>query len=217
MVGKHQRSRKYSVECGINFGNISSQPGFHFPKGSLCQYLSGQSTHGGQMADLRAQLISEIPRLRRFARGLARDRDIADDLVQDTLVRALAAEKQFNYGNLGTWLSVILININRNRVRGLVRRAPHTDLDQIDRSASMPVNSGERHDILQALEHLSDDQREVLLLVALEGLTYAECARVLSIPVGTVMSRLSRARQSLRPLLGEKSDENDQSHLRIIK
>jgi len=169
------------------------------------------------MSELRDQLISEIPGLRRFARGLVRDRDIADDLVQDTLVRALAAEKQFRYGNLGTWLFAILININRNRVRGLVRRAPHTDLDQIDRSASVPANSGERHDILKALEHLSDDQREVLLLVAVEGLTYAECASALSIPVGTVMSRLSRARQSLRPLLGENSDDKDQSHLRIIK
>jgi RNA polymerase sigma-70 factor (ECF subfamily) len=169
------------------------------------------------MAELRDQLVREIPRLRRFARGLARDRDIADDLVQDTLVRALAAEKQFRYGNLGTWLFAILININRNRVRGLGRRAPHTDLDQIDRSTSLIGNSGEKHDILQALECLSHDQREVLLLVALEGLTYAECARVLSIPVGTIMSRLSRARQSLRALLGEKSDENDQSHLRVIK
>jgi RNA polymerase sigma-70 factor (ECF subfamily) len=174
-------------------------------------------TDSGQMVELRDQLISEIPRLRRFARGLVRDRDIADDLVQDTLVRALGAEKQFHYGNLGTWLFAILINTNRNRMRGLARRAPHTDLDQIDRSASVPANSGERHDILQALEHLSDDQREVLLLIVLEGLTYAECARLLSIPVGTVMSRLSRARQSLRSLLGEKTDDNDQSHLRVIK
>jgi RNA polymerase sigma-70 factor (ECF subfamily) len=174
-------------------------------------------TDNAQMAELRDQLISEIPRLRRFARGLVRDRDIADDLVQDTLVRALASEKQFHYGNLGTWLFAILININRNRVRGLARRAPHADLDQIDVSASVPAITGERHDILQALGHLSDDQCEVLLLVALEGLTYAECASVLSIPVGTVMSRLSRARQSLRPLLSEKPDDNDQSHLRIIK
>ena len=169
------------------------------------------------MAGLRDQLVSEIPRLRRFASGLVRDRDIADDLVQDTLVRALAAEKQFHYGKLGTWLFVILININRNRVRGLARRPPHTDLDQIDRSASVPAHSGERCDILQALEHLTDEQREVLLLVALQGLTYAECARLLAIPVGTVMSRLSRARHLLRPLLGEKPNDNDQSHLRIIK
>jgi RNA polymerase sigma-70 factor (ECF subfamily) len=168
------------------------------------------------MSDLRNQLASEIPRLRRFARGLVRDSDIADDLVQDTMLRALAAEHRFQQGNLGIWLIVILINLNRNRMRYLARRGPHIDIDQIDCGVALP-QSGEGRDILRSLERLSEDQREVLLLIGLEGLSYAECARALAVPVGTVMSRLSRARDALRRLLDDEKRGNDQPRLRIIK
>jgi DNA-directed RNA polymerase specialized sigma24 family protein len=119
--------------------------------------------------------------------------------------------KSFHEGNLRSWLFVILINLNRNRLRGLARRAPHTNLDQIDRAAAVPAPSGERHDILQALERLSD---EVLLLVANEGLTYAECAPR---PVYSDQNRDVAAVASLRPSIGETPNGNDQSHLRIIK
>jgi RNA polymerase sigma-70 factor, ECF subfamily len=166
------------------------------------------------MADLRDKLASEIPRLRRFARGLVRDRDIADDLVQDTLVRALAAERRFREGNLGIWLIVILINLNRNRLRGLARRGPHVDLDKIE--YGMGTQPGEGLDIVQAVQRLSDDQREVLLLIGLEGLSYADCAEALAIPLGTVMSRLSRAREALRVLLDQPKRGNE-PHLRVIK
>jgi RNA polymerase sigma-70 factor (ECF subfamily) len=168
------------------------------------------------MADLRDQSVSEIPRLRRFAQGLVRNREIADDLVQDTLVRALTAEHRFQPGNVRVWLIVILINLNRNRIRYLARRGPHVGIDEIDQSVT-PLLSAPTLDILMALEHLSEDQREVLLLVGLEGLSYGECAQALAIPVGTVMSRLSRARHALRRLLGEPNHNNEQSRLRVIK
>ena len=122
------------------------------------------------MADLRDQSVSEIPRLRRFAQGLVRNREIADDLVQDTLVRALTAEHRFQPGNVRVWLIVILINLNRNRIRYLARRGPHVGIDEIDQSVT-PLLSAPTLDILMALEHLSEDQREVLLLVGLEGLS----------------------------------------------
>jgi RNA polymerase sigma-70 factor (ECF subfamily) len=166
------------------------------------------------MAHLRDQLVSEIPRLRRFAQGLVRNREIADDLVQDTLVRALTAEHRFQPGNVRVWLIVILINLNRNRIRHLARRGPHVGIEEIDQSMA-PAPSAPPLDILMALEHLSEDQREVLLLIGLEGLSYGECAQALAIPVGTVMSRLSRARHALRRLLGDHN--NEQSHLRVIK
>jgi RNA polymerase sigma-70 factor, ECF subfamily len=166
------------------------------------------------MTDLRDKLSSEIPRLRRFARGLVRDREIADDLVQDTMLRALSAERRFRKGNLAIWLIVILINLNRNRLRSLARKGPHVDLDQID--YGVPTQPEERLDIVQALQRLSEDQREVLLLVGLEGLSYADCAGVLAIPIGTVMSRLSRARDALRLLL-DQPKPNNESHLRVVK
>jgi RNA polymerase sigma-70 factor (ECF subfamily) len=168
------------------------------------------------VADLRDQLVSEIPRLRRFAQGLVRNREIADDLVQDTLVWALTAEHRFQPGNVRVWLIVILLNLNRNRIRHLARRGPHVGVEEIDQSLT-PPSLAPPLDILMALEHLSEDQREVLLLIGLEGLSYGECAQALSIPVGTVMSRLSRARQALRQLLGEPNHNNGQSHLRVIK
>jgi RNA polymerase sigma-70 factor, ECF subfamily len=167
------------------------------------------------MADLRDKLAGEIPRLRRFARGLVRDREIADDLVQDTMLRALAAQHRFQGGNLGIWLIVILINLNRNRIRDLARRGPHIGVEQIDYGLATPP-SEDAIDIVQALGRLSEDQREVLLLIGLEGLSYADCARVLTVPIGTVMSRLSRARDALRLLLGQ-SKRSDQPHLRLIK
>jgi RNA polymerase sigma-70 factor (ECF subfamily) len=151
------------------------------------------------MVDLRDQLVSEIPRLRRFAQGLVRNREIADDLVQDTLVRALTAVHRFQPGNVRVWLIVILINLNRSRIQHLARGGPHVGVEEIDQSMTPPP-SAPPLDIMMALEHLSEDHREVLLLIGLEGLSYGECAQALAIPVGTVMSRLSRARHALRQL-----------------
>ena len=168
------------------------------------------------MPDLRGQLTDEIPRLRRFARALTRDRETADDLVQDTLVRALRAEARWAGTNLRVWLFTILANLNRNRLRGLARKAPHAELEEADDGHAIPATSGESSDILRALDALSAEHREVIVLVGVEGLSYDECAEALSIPVGTVMSRLFRARSILRDRLNA-GDPGSPPHLRVIK
>jgi RNA polymerase sigma-70 factor (ECF subfamily) len=168
------------------------------------------------MSDLRSQIVAEMPRLRRLARALARNADIADDLVQDAVFRALRAEAKWTGVDAKPWLITILINVNRNRLRTLSRHGTSVDVSEAD-SLPPPAPSEEGLDIERGLDRLNPDQREVLLLVALEGLTYDECARVLSIPVGTVMSRLSRAREALRGFLQGGSPNPGQRSLRVVK
>jgi RNA polymerase sigma-70 factor (ECF subfamily) len=168
------------------------------------------------MSDLRSQIVAEMPRLRRLARALARNADIADDLVQDAVFRALRAEAKWTGVDAKPWLITILINVNRNRLRTLSRHGTSVDVSEVD-SLPPPAPSEEGLDIERGLDRLNPDQREVLLLVALEGLTYDECARVLSIPVGTVMSRLSRAREALRGFLQGGSPNPGQRSLRVVK
>jgi RNA polymerase sigma-70 factor (ECF subfamily) len=139
-----------------------------------------------------------IPALRRYARALARDSDLADDLVQDTLLRALRAERQFHGGDLRSWLYTILTNLNRNRRRAMARRPSFSPLtDPPDASGT----EAEGRDISRALAQLPEEQRAVLLLVTLEGLSYREVAEVQAVPIGTVMSRLARARSAIRASL----------------
>lgn len=152
-----------------------------------------------------------IPALRRFARALARDAETADDLVQDTLVRALRAEHLFHGGDLRTWTFTILLNLDRNRRRGLARRPILAVIEDID-PAGEPGTDGTGRDIQRGLALLPQEQREVLLLVALEGLSYREAAEVQGVPIGTVMSRLSRARTTLRMHL-----EGERPRLRQVK
>ncbi len=149
------------------------------------------------MTAVRRGLEPLIPALRRFARALSRDAETADDLVQDTLVRALRAEHLFHGGDLRTWLFTILLNLDRNRRRGLSRRPILAVIEEIDPPAE-PTSDGTGRDITRGLSLLPPEQREVLLLVALEGMSYREAADVQGVPIGTVMSRLSRARTTLR-------------------
>jgi RNA polymerase sigma-70 factor (ECF subfamily) len=142
-----------------------------------------------------------IPALRRYARALTRDADIADDLVQDTLVRALRAERLFVGGDLRSWLYTILTNLNRNRRRALARKPTITTL--VDTAADASGTEAESRDIAHALATLVDDQRAVLLLVVLEGLSYREVADIQGVPIGTVMSRLARARAQVKAYLEE--------------
>jgi RNA polymerase sigma-70 factor (ECF subfamily) len=128
---------------------------------------------------------------------LSRDAETADDLVQDTLVRALRAEHLFHGGDLRTWLFTILLNLDRNRRRGLSRRPVLAVIEEIDPPAE-PGSDGSGRDIERGLSMLPAEQREVLLLVTLEGMSYREAADVQGVPIGTVMSRLSRARSTLR-------------------
>ena len=150
-------------------------------------------------------LAAHIPRLRRYARALTGDRFLADDLVQDTLERAMA--KFFLWrktGRLESWLLTIMHNVFINQIKARANRPPETVLDEM---TVEPATRGGQSDQLEvrdldsALGHLPIEQREVLLLVALEELSYEETAKILDIPLGTVMSRLSRARERLRQLL----------------
>jgi RNA polymerase sigma-70 factor (ECF subfamily) len=145
-----------------------------------------------------------IPALRRYGRALTRDAETADDLVQDTLVRALRSEHLFHGGEVRSWLYTILTNLNRNRLRSLARRPTLTPIEDSDAPDANGPEAGGR-DIERALALLVDEQRTALLLVVLEGLTYREVAEVQGVPIGTVMSRLARARAQIKTYLdGER-------------
>ncbi len=152
------------------------------------------------MATFRQSVEMTIPALRRYARALTRDADLADDLVQDTLVRALRSEHLFHGGDVRAWMYTILTNLNRNRLRSLARRPAMSSIDDNDAPDMSGPEAGGR-DIERALATLVDDQRHALLLVVLEGLSYREVAEVQGVPIGTVMSRLARARVQIKNFL----------------
>lgn len=149
-----------------------------------------------------AEFVALIPRLRRYARALVGDRSSADDLVQDTLERAWARLHLWQRGtDLRAWLFTVMHNVHANRARAF--RA-HSEFDEdAPETGFAPAENGllELRDLERALAALPVEQREVLLLVALEDMSYAETASTLGIPSGTVMSRLSRARERLRVLM----------------
>jgi RNA polymerase sigma-70 factor, ECF subfamily len=148
------------------------------------------------LSDFRQQVQAAIPALRRYARALTRNAETADDIVQDTLVRALRSEHLFHGGDTRAWLYTILTNLNRNRLRSLSRRPVLTQIHDNDAVTSGPDSGG--RDIGRALDELAEDQRSALLLVVLEGLTYREVAEIQGVPIGTVMSRLDGERPALR-------------------
>jgi RNA polymerase sigma-70 factor (ECF subfamily) len=154
------------------------------------------------MNDMLLQVEPVIPALRRYARALMRDRASADDLVQDCLERAVSRWYQRRDGDVRAWLFTILHNLAVTQFRRAASRGQHIPIE-----AASEDDFGEpavqeqkllHKDILNRLAKLPEDQRAVLLLVAVEDLSYAEAAKVLNIPLGTVMSRLSRARERLQ-------------------
>jgi RNA polymerase sigma-70 factor (ECF subfamily) len=156
------------------------------------------------VSGFRQDVQATIPALRRYARALTRDAEAADDLVQDTLLRALRSEHLFHGGEIRSWLYTILTNLNRNRLRSLSRRPSIASIDDND-VLDAPGSDGGARDIERALASLVDDQRVALLLVVLEGLSYREVAEVQGVPIGTIMSRLSRARAQIKAYLdGER-------------
>jgi len=154
------------------------------------------------MDDMLHQVEPLIPALRRYARALMRDRASADDLVQDCLERAVSRWHQRRDGDVRAWLFTILHNLAVNQFRKSASRGRHVPIDETNEDSFGEAASQEQklmyQDVLAKLARLPEDQREVLLLVAVEDLSYAEAANVLGIPVGTVMSRLSRARERLQ-------------------
>ncbi len=166
------------------------------------------------------ELEALIPRLRRFARALAGSREAADDLTQDTLERAWIKREQWQPGtNLRAWLfsvmhSVFVNGARRWRPTESLETLADSGMERADEraSAESAVALVELH---RALQRLPDEQCQVVLLVGLEQFSYAEAAEVLGVPIGTVMSRLSRGRERLRQLLEEGGQ--DQHGLRRVK
>lgn len=155
------------------------------------------------MSDLVQMVQPLIPGLRRYARAMLRDASAADDLVQDCLERVVSRWHQRRAeGDVATWTYTILHNLAINYLRSARRRGTHVALDDAEDAAlSRPPSQEDalhHRDLIHALEELPDDQRSVLLLVSLEDMSYAEAAQVLDVPIGTVMSRLARARERLR-------------------
>ncbi len=164
----------------------------------------------------QATLTPHIPRLRRYARALVGDRYSADDLVQDTLERAINKFHLWRPGSdLRAWLFAIMHNVHVNQLRSRAAR-PETSLDDGD-ALPQPVTETDRleiRDMQSAIATLPVEQREVILLIALEQLSYAEVSKTLGIPMGTVMSRLFRARERLRTQL---AGATPQSNLKLVR
>lgn len=163
-----------------------------------------------------AEMRAQIPRLRRYARALTGDAMRGDDLVQDTLARGWEKRALWQAGSdLRAWLFAIMHNLFVNEIRR--RELPSADMDAAAEIAStdwLPDDALLIRDLSRALAALSVEQRAVVLLVGLEGMRYEEAARVLSVPIGTVMSRLSRARDHLRASLDGGAA---QAKLRVVK
>ncbi|MCK6450900.1 MAG: RNA polymerase sigma factor [Alphaproteobacteria bacterium] len=159
----------------------------------------------------RSQLVALLPRLRRFARGLTGSVDRADDLVQAACERALARMEQWTPGTrLDSWMFRIVRTIWIDELRArAVRERAHEQEDPGER-----IFDGERHmetrltveAVRDAVAHLSPEQREILLLIAVEGVSYKEAAEIMDVPIGTVMSRLARARAALLKHLERRRD-----------
>jgi len=168
------------------------------------------------------QALPHIPRLRRYARLLTGNRERADDLVQDTLERACRKWSLWSpQASVGSGLRGWLLSMMHNVFVNQVRAAPNeTELDELAEEATHEpfAHTAERLDLQAALLQLSPGLREIILLVCVEECTYAEAARVLGMPAGTVMSRLSRAREKLRELMDENQPRSaTEPTLKLVK
>lgn len=154
------------------------------------------------MSDFAQLLETEIPRLRRYARALTRDSSRADDLVQSCLVRAIGKEHLWHPGtDLRAWLFTILHNQHVNGIRRSVREGVRVPVEEGAPVLTVSPNalaSLQLRDLERAIATLPEEQRKVILLVGLEGMSYDKVAAILGVPVGTVRSRLSRGREMLR-------------------
>ncbi|BCH58432.1 RNA polymerase sigma factor [Agrobacterium vitis] len=168
------------------------------------------------MPDFLDEIASCVPGLRRYAHALTHDRDVADDLVQDCLERAIVKKGLWRGpGPVRPWLTRVLLNIYRNNLRDRRRRPVAVPIEDVAGELSVPAAQGGRialAEMARAIDQLSSEQREALLLVVVEGMSYSEAADVLEIPIGTLMSRLGRARAALTRLT-----QDDPPKLRVIK
>lgn len=177
--------------------------------GAGLRFIPRQAGRGLGLTAFEAELLALLPRLRRFARSLARDAADADDLCQLSLERALKARERFEPGTrLDSWMYRIMRNIWIDEARARKRRGETF----VPEEAGLSVgDQGHRHiearvelgDVNRAMAALPDEQREAIALVLVEGLAYREAAEILDVPMGTLTSRLARGRQALIAALGE--------------
>jgi RNA polymerase sigma-70 factor (ECF subfamily) len=168
------------------------------------------------LSDFLDQIETCVPALRRYARALTRNADLADDLVQDCLERAISRRGLFRpTGPVRAWLFTILLNLYRNSLRSSQRRGETVAFDSIAEPSTPAPQPGHiaLAELARAIETLPLDQKEALLLIALEGLSYGEAAEIVGVPLGTLMSRLGRARAALRAMTGTSAEP----HLRTVK
>jgi RNA polymerase sigma-70 factor (ECF subfamily) len=160
-------------------------------------------------------ILPYIPNLRRYARALVGDRHAADDLVQDTLERAVRKFHLWKPGDLRAWLFSIMHNVFVNQLKARKIR-PEVEADETLAARVPTATSTDILDLERALLSLAPEQREVVLLIGLEEMTYAEVSRALGIPIGTVMSRLSRGRDRLRRFVEGNPATRTSTGLRIV-
>ncbi len=158
------------------------------------------------MDEKKAAILAEIPRLRRYARALLRDRDAADDLVQDSLERALVRMDNWRTGESPRrWLFTIMHHLFIDQVRKVARRGEAAllplDTSEALSTPAVQAESIASREIIDSLQAISPERRAALVLVAIEGFSYAEAATMLGVPAGTLMSRIARGREELRALL----------------
>jgi RNA polymerase sigma-70 factor (ECF subfamily) len=175
------------------------------------------------MDDMVRLIEPLIPALRRYARALLRDRPAADDLVQDCLERAIGRWHQRRAdGDPRSWIFTILHNLAMTRLHRSANRPRHIGFDEAGETglavAARQEDGLRYRELLAKVAQLPDEQRTVLLLVTVEELSYGETAKVLDIPVGTVMSRLSRARERLLGMMSDEArSQTGHPHLRSVK
>ena len=164
-----------------------------------------------EQTTFKRELLAVLPSLRAFAISLIGRHDQADDLVQDTIMKAWAKQEQFEMGtNIKAWLFTILRNEFYSQMRKAGREVQDTDGTYSSRFASSPEQHGhlDLQDFKKALDTLPEDQREAIVLVGAEGFAYEEAAEICGCAVGTIKSRVSRARTRLAELLGISGEED---------
>lgn len=164
-----------------------------------------------ERAEFREQMVKLIPALRSFARGLCGNRDLADDLAQDAMMRAWAAQDSFTPGtNFRAWMFMIV----RNQFYTTIRknsRMTSWDPEAAERILVTPATQGqtvEVNEVAEALKKLPDEQREMLLLIGAGGMSYEEAAEIAGCAIGTVKSRLARGRAALSLLINGPDEES---------
>jgi RNA polymerase sigma-70 factor, ECF subfamily len=169
--------------------------------------------------DDRFDPLAHLPALRRYARALTRDAAAADDLVQDALVRAYDKRHTFRGGRLGGWLlSIVYSTFLNNRRSRLAEQARAERLAEVSPQSAEPAqeHAVRLAQIQTAFLELPEDQRAALHLVAVEGLAYADAAAVMNVPLGTLMSRLARARATLRRVEAVRGEAASGTRLRVV-